>query len=436
MDETSTIKAPHPQNGDRPSHENRLRPDSSSGAAEVGREGREKGRVGPGRSRRLLKVLRLLAGTAILAAILAAAGAAWLVWRMRASLPRLQGEVEVFGLQGSVRILRDDLGIPTLKAAGLEDLAYATGFVHAQDRFFQMDLQRRVAAGELAELVGSLGLRLDRRVRIHRLRARAREMVAALPTFQRHVLQAYARGVAAGRHSLGAPPPEYLLLRARPVPWKSEDSLLVILSMFLDLQDASGWYESRMGLMHDLLPPSLFRFLTPQGTEWDAPVQGKALSLPQIPPADEVDIRTMEPWRILRSKVSSGLIPGLRVGGVGTGGRPHLGATVFQADPSFMAGSNNWAVAAAHTAAGGALLANDMHLALRLPNTWYRARLIWRPAGAAEDAQVTRATLPGVPGVVVGSNGHVAWGFTNSYADWSDLVVIQLDPDHPDSYLT
>jgi penicillin amidase len=345
-----------------------------------------------------------------LLAVLGAGGALALRAKLRASLPATSGERGLAGLAAPVRVERDARGIPTLRGASRLDLARATGFVHAQERFFQMDLLRRRAAGELAELIGPGVLKLDREVRLYRFRAVARRMLAAASEEDRALVGAYVEGVNAGLAALGAPPFEYLLLRSRPAPWRGEDTVLSSLAMFLTLQGKEIRDEVSLGLMHDLLPPEIFDFLAPRGTEWDAPVVGEPYAQPPVPSAAVFDLRSAGP------RAADAIAP------------------PSEAEEPAGLGSNNWAVAGRLTAHGGAILANDMHLGIAVPNTWYYASLVW--PGAEGPERVTGVTLPGTPFVVVGSNTRVAWGFTNSQGDWSDIVVVEPDPGHPDVYLT
>jgi penicillin amidase len=354
----------------------------------------------------------VVGGTLAALALAAGGSSAWLHARLRASLPLLEGERVVPGLGAPVRIERDALGVPLVRGSSRLDVARATGFLHAQERFFQMDLTRRRAAGELAELFGPQARALDREVRVYRLRRVAQRAVEALPADERALVRAYREGVAAGLEALGARPPEYLVLRRAPAAWKEEDALLCALAMFLTLQGALAGQESSLGLMHDLLPQPLFEFLAPRGTEWDAPLEGEPFRQPPVPGPEVVDLGSRPP----------------RAAAVG---RP---ADPLEWDGELAHGSNNWAVAAAHAAHGGALLANDMHLGLGVPNTWYRASLAF-PAPEGE-RRVTGVMLPGAPFVVVGSNGRVAWGFTNSQGDWADLVELEPDPQNQDAYLT
>jgi penicillin G amidase len=348
-----------------------------------------------------------------IAVLVAAVGAFWAYGRLKASLPVLEGELTLAGLQGPVRVERDALGIPTVRAANRDDIARAMGFLHAQDRFFQMDLSRRRAAGELAALVGPRALVLDREIRIHRFRSEARRAANALSTRDRALLDAYTAGVNAGLSSLGAKPFEYFLLRQDPKPWMAEDSLLVVLSMFITLQDTDGSYESALSTMSDVLPKEMFDLMAPRGTEWDTPVVGEGFTTPPIPGADVYDLRSKRrgksPMEITRRREV---------------------ARLRTSEDEAAIGSNNWAVAGRLTADGGALIANDMHLGIRVPNTWYRA------AWEFPDHHLFGVTLPGVPAMVVGSNTHVAWGFTNTYGDWSDIVLLDTDPKDPEKYRT
>ncbi|HTM02338.1 MAG TPA: penicillin acylase family protein [Vicinamibacterales bacterium] len=381
-------------------------------------------------------------------AILAAAGgggAFWIRGRLLASLPQLDGRIQLPGLRAAVSVKRDALGIPTIRATSREDLARATGFLHAQDRFFQMDLARRRAAGELAELVGPAALPVDRQTRLHRFRALARKTVGGLADRDRRILAAYTAGVNAGLSQLGAPPFEYLLLRQQPQPWREEDTMLVVLSMFLTLQDSEGTYESTLATMRDVLPAAMVDFLAPVGTEWDTPVQGDALAVPPIPGPDIYNLRARrqgkQPIQLPPPRPEVVDLP-----------TPNFPPTVATPDTfgswtgedhwalgvdnrNGAIGSNSFAVAGRLTASGSALVANDMHLAVRVPNTWYRATFVWSdPTGKSH--LVAGVTLPGHPAMVIGSNEHIAWGFTNTYADFADIVLLDIDRREPDRYRT
>ncbi|WP_123770528.1 penicillin acylase family protein [Vulcaniibacterium tengchongense] len=312
---------------------------------------------------------------------------------LRGSLPELDGEAALPGLAAPVRIQRDALGVATIDAAGEADAMRALGYLHAQERYFEMDLMRRTAAGELAALFGPVALDADRRHRMHRLRARIQADPDAFLGDRRDVARAYAEGVNAGLAALEVRPWPYLLLRARPEPWRVEDSLLVGYTMYFDLQDEANARELALWRMRPHLPPALFALLAHDGTSWDAPLIGGARGDAVLPGAAAVDLRRL----------------------------PAPASPRAAAPRPTEVGSNNFAVSGALTADGRAIVADDMHLGLRAPNLWFRARLRYADAQAA-GGRVDAAgfTLPGLPALVVGSNGHVAWGFTNSYGDWLD----------------
>jgi penicillin G amidase len=388
----------------------------------------------PGRAaaaRPLRRRRRLLAAgcslVLALVALLAVAAGLRVRDQLRASLPQATGRRVVAALRQPVVIERDALGVPTISGADRLDVAVATGFVHAQDRFFQMDLLRRRAAGELAALLGHAAAGSDRALRLHRFRDVARRALAAAAPSQRRLLAAYAAGVNAGLAALDGPPAEYLLLRSRPSPWLPEDSLLVLLAMFNELEGAGARVESTLGVMRETLPPQLFDFLAPVGTELDSPLAGGAWRAAAIPGPEVVDLRAPGP-----AARAAALVGG------GAGGTPSEGTAAGEGwtlpeAAAALAGSNAWAVSGARGQDGRALLANDLHLPLAVPNLWYRAVLRWAEASGAH--QVVGATLPGAPPVVVGSNGAVAWGLTNAHVAACDLVVIETAPGDGDAYL-
>lgn len=369
----------------------------------------------PRPSRRILRRLAMVLAVALgLLILVLLTGGLWLRSRVEASLPQLSGEWTIPGLSSPVTVERDALGVPTIRAASRADAARALGFLHGQERFFQMDLLRRSAAGELAEIVGPAVVDADRATRVHRFRAVARRVVERASPEERQVFAAYTDGVNAGLASLGEKPFEYLLLQTGPAPWRPEDSILAVYAMFMDLHDEDGSGESDLGMLQDTVPPEMFAFLAPPGTEWDAPIVGEPFAAPEIPGPEVFDLRKAPAPRALPKAATF---------------------RHFEEDDEFAVGSNNWAVAGTHTADGRALLADDMHLGIRVPNIWYRASIV-RPDGQGGEVRMTGVTLPGTPFITVGSNGHVAWGFTNSYGDWTDLIVLEVDPRQPDVYRT
>jgi penicillin amidase len=332
---------------------------------------------------------------------------------LRSSLPTLDGTIHAAELSGPATIARDSLGIPTITATNRTDLAYATGFAHGQDRFFQMDLSRRLAAGELSELVGSVALEQDEAARRFRFRGVAREVVRQAPPELRALLEAYARGVNDGVTSLGVRPFEYWLLRSTPSPWLPEDSILVVHSMWWQLQYLGFNREIlRQQVNARLHGPDCeggwkcgLSFFYPARTQWDAPATGPGPAAGTGSATDTIP----EP--------AGANIPTPDVIDVRGSGPPTAHAHVAIESP--VVGSNNSAAAGSLTASGAAIVANDMHLSQRVPVVWYRARL--RTTNAA-GVDLMGLTLPGAPLLVVGSNGHIAWGFTNSYGKWLDVT--------------
>jgi len=355
---------------------------------------------------RVLRSVAIIVAAAILVG-LAAAVAAYVV--VRRSLAQTEGVRALPGLGAPVIVERDALGVPTISGRSLEDVARALGFVHAQERFFQMDLARRQAAGELAELLGAAALPVDRAARLHRFRSRTRANAAGLSGEERRLLEAYAGGVNAGLAALGAAPPEYLVLRTSPAPWRLEDSLLVVAAMFFNLQDARGTLERRTLLVHETFPPALAQFLTTTGSEWEAPLVGEPGPAPEPPGPRVFDLRTAA-----AAPRPAGTRPPAPPSPFAEADRVAVRLGLAPPDEEAR-GSNNWAVAGWATASGRPIVANDMHLGIAVPNTWFRASLVWD--GPRGRRRATGVTLPGVPGVIVGSNGDVAWGFTNTTAE-------------------
>jgi penicillin amidase len=369
------------------------------------------------------RITRFVAGTTAMLLVVALIGAATSYLLLRASLPRLDGEIASRGLEATVTIERDALGVPTIRAANRADLAFGAGFVHAQDRFFQMDLSRRLAAGDLAELFGEAAADQDRKARAFGFRKLARDVLERASAGERAVAEAYAAGVNAGLGGLRSRPWEYWLLRARPAAWRVEDSVLAAYAMWWDLQYGDFRAEIQRRELDERLGGPVCasgwkcatEFLYPAGTSWDAPNGATAAaavpaSTPRgIPPAEHLDVRSAS----------------AAVNRTATASAP----TFALLDSGPMPGSNNWALAGALVAGGGALLASDMHLGLRVPAVWYRARLIVQPEASAPAMDLNGLTLPGAPMLIAGSNGHIAWSFTNAYGDWLDVEAGPCDRD-------
>jgi penicillin amidase len=346
----------------------------------------------------LMRVTAALLALALVAASLIAIA-------LRASLPQLDGEQFVPGLRHATLVLRDDAGVPTVRAADRADAAYALGYLHAQDRYFQMDLLRRSAAGELAALMGEGAVEQDLSSRRFLFRRLAGPALASLPEVQRQILARYTAGVNTGLAALGARPFEYIVLGQAPRPWLEEDSLLVIWSMYQRLQGHIEPRELARRWLRMNSTPAQYAAMLPAVARFDAPLDAGGIARP-VP------------------------LPQHAPGWMGASGAAsnHSGAGAARG----AVGSNAMAVGGTRTGHGGALLANDMHLPLALPNHWYRVQLEHpAPHGAR---RLVGLTLPGVPVMVVGSNGVLAWGLTNAFADTMDLVEATPDPGQPGRY--
>jgi penicillin amidase len=347
--------------------------------------------------------LRGVAG--LVALILLALAAGWLY--LRASLAQLDGERRAPGMGAAVTVARDAAGVPDISGASRADVAYATGFVHAQERFFQMDLLRRTAAGELAELFGPRALPLDRARRLHRFRARAQLALARLPASERALLERYVAGVNDGLGALRAKPFEYALTGTEAQPWRAADSLLVIWAMYIDLQGNQEPRELARGWLRANSDPAQLAFLLPEASRWDATLDAGA----GVTPPGEAPLPARAPawW----------------------GAAPERPVQLAGAAFVDSVGSNNYAVAGSRSASGAAIVADDMHLGLQLPNIWYRLALRF-PDPQGGQRRLAGVSLPGAPPtIIVGSNGQVAWAFTNSYADLVDLVPLGQDAARP-----
>ncbi len=332
----------------------------------------------------------------LVAIVLLAVLVLWLL--LRGSLAELDGERPLPGLATKVTVERDALGVVTITAGNKADALRALGRIHAQERYFEMDLMRRSAAGELSALFGAKAIDADKRMRVHRLRARTEAHLQDALGSDPAAVHAYVDGVNQGLDSLAVRPWAYLLLRQAPRPWQASDSVLAGLAMYADLQDPSNQSELALDRIRAVVPPALYALLAHDGSEWDAPLAGAARGNAPLPDANQLDLRTLK------------------------------AATGAAAEDADAVGSNNFAVAGALTADGRAIVADDMHLGLRAPSLWFRVRLRYPdPQAAGGQVDVSGFSLPGVPAVIVGSNGHVAWGFTNSYIDTADFRTEPAD---------
>ncbi len=350
------------------------------------------------RARRVVRLSLFVASGVVL---LALAGFWWAWHQLEASLPALDGEQPLRALRQPAQIHRDDRGVVQIVAASPQDAAAALGFAHSQDRFFQMDVLRRRAAGELAALLGASVVDLDRSSRAHGFRDLAKIVLSREPADRQQLLTAYTEGVNAGLQSLPQRPWEYRLLRTDPGPWTAEDCFLVLYAMALDLQDSTGEFDLTLAAVRDVFGLRAVDFFNPPVGPADGALDGTKAPLAEPPGPRVINLRARP--------------------------APTSPAAYSPSDdierPVF--GSNGFAVAGSRTTHGGGLLAGDPHLSLRLPNTWYQAELTY--PGPNGTTRLVGATLPGAPTIIIGSNGHVAWTLTNAYIDTGDLVLLDRD---------
>lgn len=303
---------------------------------------------------------------------------AGLIW-LYTALPRTEGRIALPGLNAPVTINRDKHGIPYIMAQTQRDAHFALGFVHAQDRFWQMDFQRLLGAGRLSEILGPVTRENDifmRRIGLYRL---AKDSLDQLDPPARAMVSAYTEGVNAWlKTRSGALPPEYYLLRYRPEPWRPQDSMVWgrLMAMYL----ARNWREEVLrSRLEKKLGPEKTKILFPDYPD-GAPLTQAGLAIPN----------------------------------------PLVSASA----------SNAWGLSGNHTSTGKPILANDPHLRLRAPGTWYLARL------ETPGQVLAGATVAGVPFMVLGRNDHIAWGITSSETDSQDWFIEKIDPSDPKRYLT
>lgn len=347
---------------------------------------------GPKRTIALIVLVLLLALAAL---------AAWAWWIARSALPQVDGRVTVPGISSKVRVIRNEQGVPTIEAATLEDLFFAQGYVTAQDRLWQMDILRRVAAGELSEIIGEDTLKLDRQQRILGLRAAAESAEKNIPAQEQPYFEAYTRGVNAfivsHRDHLSL---EFRLLKYQPRPWTVTDCLLIGARMVEDLNHYSYARELTREKILAKLGPDLTADLYVNSSWRDRPPTEPRRTMDQEPPAgngdeDDEDDEDVDPDGAATTRTS--ILKSL----------PALSTAEEGDADALRPGSNNWVISGAHTTTGKPLLSNDMHLDHQMPNLWYEVHL------KSGNFDVAGVTLPGVPFVIVGHNQRIGWGFTN-----------------------
>jgi penicillin amidase len=337
------------------------------------------------------RTLRWLFALAVLVLLLAAALGGWLFYKATTALPQLDGSLNVTGLSAPVAVTRDDHGVPTIEAANMEDLFLAQGYVTAQDRLWEMDMTRRFASGEMAEVLGPAFVKHDREQRILGLPARAEKAVDELSPRDRTYLEAYSRGVndfiAEQRDRL---PLEFRILRYAPRPWTVADSLVIEANMIKELNHYSAKVALEREKILAKLGPDLTSDLYTNSSWRDHPPGQDPQKLTEQPPPQGQDERG-------RSSLTWAAASGFEL-------RPEIG-------------SNDWVISGARTSSGKPLLSNDPHLGHQMPALWYEAHL------KADDFNVAGVTLPGTPTVILGHNQRIAWGFTNIGPTVEDVFI-------------
>ena len=371
----------------------------------------------------------LLAAAGLLVLALAA-----YAWR---ALPRLDGQWQVGGLAAPVQVRRDASDVTHIHADSVRDAYFTIGYVHAQERGWQLEFNRRVMRGQLSEVFGESTLDTDRLLRTLGIIQAAERQWERVPEAERALLEAYAQGINQFHATAGqALPPEFHILGVRPGVWTPQDSMGWALMMALDLGGNWGSEFARLSILQRVGTAALWQVMPPY---------------PGEAPATPVDLAARyQEWGVFRAtgsgttkKVANDVQTTLAKARSGSDWRENAaqGAIdwVAQLGEVDGKGSNNWVVAGTRTKSGKPLLANDPHLALGAPAIWYFARLSAPPAPGnpgGRGLDVIGATLPGLPTVVLGRTAGVAWGFTNTGPDVQDLYLERINPDNPREYRT
>ena len=372
----------------------------------------------PARFRRVRIVLKWVAiglGVTLLLVLL------FLFWSTRRPFPAIDGEVDIAGLDGEVEIIRDDNGVPHIYASSMHDLFLAQGYVHAQDRFWQMDTWRHIGVGRIAEMFGEDQVETDAFLRAMRWGELAAQQYAAASPLAREALDAYTAGVNAyiadrSPAELGF---EYTILELvnhsyTPEQWTATDSIVWGKVMAWDLRGNMDDEIARSLILDDFTPDEL------------------ALLYPAYPDDHPVIVGNSKP------RVSGASLQPTPVNALQT-----IGATLenigrvdrVTGNSGVGVGSNSWAIGPERSATGSPILANDPHLGIRMPSIWYQVSMHCVPKTADCPLDVTGFSFAGMPGVVIGHNDRIAWGFTNLGPDVMDLYIERINPDNPFQYL-
>jgi len=371
-------------------------------------------------------------------AILVTVTAALAWWFIYRPLPQLDGSASLPGLHQDVTVERDRWGVPRVRASSVEDLAEAQGYVMAQDRLWQMDLLRRVARGQLSEILGPKTLVIDKEFRTNGFARAAERDATLLDPESRKVMEAYARGV---NHFIeqhkNALPLEFSLLRYEPSPWQPSDTIAISGYMYRTLTNT--WErELNRAKVAERAGPDRAKDLFSEEAAMDHFVVGDPKVIDDgsqrsaADSDDDDDDDDMQPDTVLKAR--SGVLPNIAT----RESDPDVTSALAESVQAFLSeskneirqglGSNNWVVSGAHTATGKPLLANDTHLELSIPSIWYEIHL------TAPGWNIKGFTLPGAPMIIIGHNDRIAWGFTNNGADVQDLYVETFNPASPDEY--
>jgi penicillin amidase len=374
-----------------------------------------------------IKLRRVLISIVSVIIVLALVLGVFSIFTVRRSFPQTNGEIKLSGLNYPVDVYRDSYGIPNLYAQTPHDLFFAQGYVHAQDRFWQMDFWRHIGSGRLSEMFGKDQLDTDTFLRTLGWARVAQQELDAMAPDEVALLQAYADGVNAylADHKGSALSLEYAILKLTnssytPEPWQPLNTLTWAKAMAWDLGSSRMNDEIRHAVFQKTLTPQQMADIFPPYPS-DHPVIVNHLPLGST------------------SDGSMGAVPARGVLSELTPAFNELSATMAKLTevlgPSGSGiGSNNWVIGGKLTATGMPLLADDMHLSEQMPSIWYEIGLHCEPEGPNCPYNVAGYSFAGVPGVIVGHNDHIAWGFTNVGPDVLDLYIEKINPENPNQY--
>lgn len=364
---------------------------------------------------------------ALLAAVLLI-GAGLVYFSIDDSYPQVDGEIQLDGLSAPVDVYRDKAGIPHIYASTEHDLFFAQGYVHAQDRFWQMDFQRHVGSGRLSELLGSATIETDRFLRTMGWERVAQQELETMDARARAMLEAYAEGVNAyiAEHKGTGASLEYLFLNIlnsnyEAEPWTPINTLVWAKAMAWDLRDNMD-SEIERAILLNQFPPERVAELFP--------------AYPDEAPIIVPDFVISESSAALPSTATTAAT------------MPNEALTLFEGvdaqiavldqilggNPEAELGSNSWVISGDLSATGAPLMANDPHLDASIPSIWYQNGLHCRPVGPDCQFETVGVSFVGAPGIIIGHNARIAWGFTNLGPDVMDLFVIKVNPENKNQY--